>query len=115
MVPFLALRGFSPGTPVFPSPQKPIFPNSNSIWNCKGLYHEPLARVIAQALPVFDIKFEFTILFLAFTYGGRVSSAPVSRELGADNGYKGRNVEFINDIDLPLVSTTFIFEKQAYK
>ena len=28
----LAPRGFSPGTPVFPSPQKPTFPNSNSIW-----------------------------------------------------------------------------------
>ena len=28
-----APRGFSPGTPVFPSPQKPTFPNSNSIWN----------------------------------------------------------------------------------
>ena len=25
-------RGFSPGTPVFPSPQKPTFLNSNSIW-----------------------------------------------------------------------------------
>ena len=24
-----APRGFSPGTPVFPSPQKPTFPNSN--------------------------------------------------------------------------------------
>ena len=29
----LALRGFSPGSLVFPSPQKPTFPNSNSIWN----------------------------------------------------------------------------------
>jgi len=28
-----APRGFSPGTLVFPSPQKPMFPNSNSIWN----------------------------------------------------------------------------------
>ena len=28
-----APRGFSPGTPVFPSPQKPTFPNSNSIRN----------------------------------------------------------------------------------
>jgi len=27
---FSAPRGFSPGTPVFPSPQKPTFPNSNS-------------------------------------------------------------------------------------
>ena len=29
----LALRGFSPGTPVFPSSQKPTFPNSNSTRN----------------------------------------------------------------------------------
>ena len=28
----LALRGFSLGTPVFPSRQKPTFLNSNSIW-----------------------------------------------------------------------------------
>ena len=29
----LAPRGFSPGTPVFPSPQKPTSPNSNSIFS----------------------------------------------------------------------------------
>ena len=29
----LAPRGFSPGTPVFPSPRKPTFPNSNSTRN----------------------------------------------------------------------------------
>ena len=29
----LAPRGFSPSTPVFPSPQKPAFPNSNSTRN----------------------------------------------------------------------------------
>ena len=28
-----APRGFSPGPPVFPSPQKPTFPNSNSTRN----------------------------------------------------------------------------------
>ena len=28
----LAPRGFSPGTPVFLSPQKPIFLHSNSVW-----------------------------------------------------------------------------------
>ena len=61
LVLFLAPRGFCPGIPVFPSPQKPTFLNSNSIWNCQALYHEPLARVIAQALSVFDIKFEFYI------------------------------------------------------
>ena len=63
LVLFLAPGGFSPGTPVFPSPQLPTFPNSNSIWNCQALYHEPLPRVIAQALPVFDIKFAFTLFF----------------------------------------------------
>ena len=31
-----------------------------SIWNCQALYYVPLARVIVQALPVFDIKFAFT-------------------------------------------------------
>ena len=47
----LAPRGFSPGTPVFPSPQKPTFPNSNSTRNpvdeeplcgcatCKSLFY----------------------------------------------------------------------------
>ena len=31
LVLFSVPRGFSPGTPVFPSTQKPTFPNSNSI------------------------------------------------------------------------------------
>ena len=31
LVLYSAPRGFSPGTPVFPSPPKPTFPNSNSI------------------------------------------------------------------------------------
>ena len=31
----LAPRGFSPGSPVLPSPQKPTLPNSNSIWNAR--------------------------------------------------------------------------------
>ena len=36
----LSLRGFSPGTPVFPTPQKPIFPNSYSTKN--QVEEEPL-------------------------------------------------------------------------
>ena len=35
-----ALRGFSPGTPVFPSSQKPAFPNSYSTRN--DVAEEPL-------------------------------------------------------------------------
>ena len=33
----LAPRGFSPASPVFPSPQKPTFLNSNSIWTLQLL------------------------------------------------------------------------------
>ena len=33
LVLYSAPTGFSPGSPVFPSPQKPTLPNSNSIWN----------------------------------------------------------------------------------
>ena len=36
----LAPRGFSPGTPVFPSLQKPTPPNSNSIWNARTRLNE---------------------------------------------------------------------------
>ena len=35
-----APRGFSLGTPVFPSPQKPTLPNSNSIWNARTRLNE---------------------------------------------------------------------------
>ena len=36
LVPVLAPRGFSPGTAVFPSPQKPTFPNFNSMWHLRA-------------------------------------------------------------------------------
>ena len=35
-----APRGFSPGTTVFPSPQKPTLQNSNSIWNARTRLNE---------------------------------------------------------------------------
>ena len=56
LVLFLAPRGFSPCTPVFPSPQKTgISKFQFDLDYCQALYHEPLARVIAEAeaLPVF--------------------------------------------------------------
>ena len=36
----LALRGFSPGTPVFPSPEKPTLSNSSSCWNARKRFNE---------------------------------------------------------------------------
>ena len=40
LVLFPAPKGFSPGTPVFPSPQKPTIRNSNSIWNARTRVNE---------------------------------------------------------------------------
>ena len=44
LVLFSAPRGFSPGTPVFPSPQKPTFPNSNSILECTDISERVLVN-----------------------------------------------------------------------
>ena len=40
MVLYSALRGFYSSTPVFPSPRKPTFPNSNLILECMGISNE---------------------------------------------------------------------------
>ena len=84
LVLFSALRGFSPGPSVFPSPQKPTFPHSNLIWNCQALYHEPLARVTAQALPVFDIKFDLHLRFTSFL-APKVTTQTIPYQLRSGN------------------------------
>ena len=40
LVLYSALRGFSPSTPNSPSPQKPTFPNSESILECTDILNE---------------------------------------------------------------------------
>ena len=45
LVLFSAPRGFSPGTPFFPSPQKPTFPNSNSSLESVPSYCESARRL----------------------------------------------------------------------
>ena len=37
---------------------------------CQALYHEPLARLIAQTLPVFDIKLHLHLHFYLHSYEG---------------------------------------------
>ena len=54
------LRGFSPGTPVFPSPQNPTFPNSNSTRN--QVDEEPLCGCVT-------CKLLFIYLFYYFAAG----------------------------------------------
>ena len=55
-----APRGFSPGTPVSPSPQKPTFPNSNSTIN--QVHEQPLCGC-ATSNSVFIYLYLFTYLF----------------------------------------------------
>ena len=58
----LAPRGFSPGTPVFPSPQKPAFPNSNSTRN--QVDEEPLCGcATSKSLFIFYL---FCLIFRVF-------------------------------------------------
>ena len=56
-----APRGFSPCTPVFPSPQKPSFPNSNSTRN--QVDEEPLCGC-ATSKSLFTLFIYFFILFV---------------------------------------------------
>ena len=55
----IAPRGFSPGTPVFPSPQKPTFPNSNSTRN--QVVEEPLCGCATS-------KSLFIYLFICYVF-----------------------------------------------
>ena len=77
--------------PLFPSPEKLTFPNSNSICIIVKhvLHHEPLARVIAQALPVFDIKFPFLELLDA--------------------------LESSNSAEFPVLEGKFVFRRKTHK
>jgi len=67
LVLYSAPRGFSPGTPVFPSHHKTnISKFQFDLDYRQALYHEPQAQVIAQVhvLPVFNVKFTFfTVTF----------------------------------------------------
>ena len=61
----LAPRGFSPGTPVFPSPQKPTFPNSNSTMRRNQVDEEPLCGCATCKIVIYSL-FIYLILILAF-------------------------------------------------
>ena len=61
----LAPRGFSPGTPVFPSLQKPTFPNSNSTRN--QVDEEPLCDVLPPNHYLFVYLFNIRKLKLMVT------------------------------------------------
>ena len=67
LVLYLAPRGFSPGTPVFPSPQKPAFPNSNSARN--QVNEEPLCGcATCKSLFIYLFNLEVCMMFDTWTY-----------------------------------------------
>ena len=55
----LAPKGFSPVTPVFPSPQQPTFPNLNSTRN--QVDEEPLCGCAAYHLSIEDIRKQYLL------------------------------------------------------
>ena len=60
----LAPRGFSLGTPVFPSPQKPTVPNSNSTRN--QVDEEPLCRYATSKSLYINFIYLFIYLFIPY-------------------------------------------------
>ena len=64
-----APRGFSPGTPVFPSPQKPTFPDSNSTRD--QVDEEPLCGC-ATSKSLFIIIYLFIYRLLSTTYSRKL-------------------------------------------
>ena len=66
LVLYSAPRGFSPGTPVFPSPQKSTFPNSNSILECTDIFERVLELLgvpwVNKLLHFTSISFKRTTL-----------------------------------------------------
>ena len=61
----LCSKRFFSGYSSFPlSPKTNISKFQFDLDYCQALYHEPLARVIAQALPAFDVKFTFTLHYV---------------------------------------------------
>ena len=62
-----APRGFSPGTPVFPSPQKPTFPNSNSTRNQPE--EEPLCGCSTSKSLLIYLSIYFLFQNLTVTHG----------------------------------------------
>jgi len=61
-------RFFSPGTPVFPSPEKPTFPNSNSIQISVDEYFSHSVEIPLQIAILFTVQTMCPIVQFYLTY-----------------------------------------------
>ena len=68
LVLYSAPRGFSPGPPVFPSPLKSIFPNSNSILECTGISNEFLLTPGAPWVSKLQLQLQITMTITITNY-----------------------------------------------
>ena len=75
---FLAPRGFSPGTPVLPSSQKPTLPNSNSIWNARTQFKEYLRTPKCFVSKQITICIFFSLYFVRICL--RMAASHVSKD-----------------------------------
>ena len=64
LVLYSALRGFSPGTPVFSSPQKPTFTNSNWTLECTGISNEFLRTPGAPWVNKLDLQLHYMMIII---------------------------------------------------
>ena len=77
----LAPRGFSPGTPVFPSPQKLTFPNSNSTRN--QVDEEPLCGCATSKSSLFIIYLFIYLFITIYCFSQIQVSGNIPCHLGA--------------------------------
>ena len=75
LVPYFAPRGLSPGTPVFPSLQKPAFPNSNSTQN--QVDEEPLCGCVTSK-SLFILCYFILFVFMERIQTAFIASVAVS-------------------------------------
>lgn len=67
----LALRGFSPGTPAFPSPEKPPLPNSEFQFNLEHTFTQVFEKAqvlnVGKKITVHSLQF-YKIVFVMINF-----------------------------------------------
>ena len=118
-----APRGFSPGTPVFPSPQKPTFPNSSSTRNqvdggplsgCATpislfiLFIRSFARSFVRSFIRSLLVYLFTLLSFLFL------SSPGTEEGKIHKCSKTYSSQFLETYDVSVIAYCFVVMSRLF-